>query len=84
MTKWTKATGMRASLLATMAFVPQVAQTWNSGSARDFSLRMLMFVAGVGLWLAYGLMSGSMPMILANTVTLLLASCIPSVKLRRG
>ncbi len=85
MTEWTEAIGMLAGVLTTMAFVPQVVQTWNSGSARDFSLRMLlMFVTGVGLWLAYGLLSGSMPMILANTVTLLLASYILSVKLRRG
>lgn len=85
MTNWTEAIGMLAGLLTTMAFAPQAVQTWNSGSARDFNLRMLlMFVTGVGLWLAYGLLSGSVPMILANMVTLLLASYILSVKLRRG
>ena len=64
MTDWTETIGMLAGLLTTMAFAPQVVQTWNSGSARDFSLWMLlMFAAGAGL---------------------LLASCILSVKLRRG
>ena len=85
MTDWTEAIGMLAGVLTTMTIMPQVVQTWSSGSARDFSLRMLLvLVTGVGLWLAYGLLSGSMPMILANTVTLLLASCILSVQLRRG
>ena len=85
MTNWAGAIGMSAGVLTTMAFVPQVVQTWNSGSAWDFRLRIpLMFVTGAGLWLGYGLLSGSMPMTLANTVTLLLASCILSMKLRRG
>ena len=85
MTGWTKAIGMLAGLLTTIAFVPQVVRTWNSGSAQESSLRMLlMFVTGVGLWLAYGLMSGSTPMILANTAALLLASCILSAKLRHA
>ncbi len=85
MTNWTEAIGMPAGLLTTMAFVPQAVQTWNTGGARDLSLRMLlMFATGVGLWLACGLLSGSMPMILANTVTLLLASHILSMELRCG
>ena len=85
MADWTEAVGMLAGVLTTTAFVPQAARTWQTGSARDFSLKMLlMFVAGLGLWLAYGLLTRSAPMVLANTVTLLLASYILSVKLRRG
>ena len=84
MTDWTAAIGMLAAVLTTVAFVPQVVQTWSSGSARDFSLRMPMFVTGVGLRRAYRPRSSSMPMILANTVTLLLASHILAAKPRRG
>ncbi len=85
MTDWTEAVGMLAGVLTTVAFVPQVMRTWTTGSARDFSLKMLLlFVAGVGLWLAYGLLTRSAPMVLANTATLLLASYILSVKVRRG
>ena len=82
MTEWI---GLLAGLLTTIAFVPQVLRTRRTGRAADFSLPMLLlFVSGVGLWLAYGLMSGSRPMILANAVTLLLASYILVVKLRHG
>ena len=51
----------------------QVMRTWTTGSARDFSLKMLLlFVAGVGLWLAYGLLTRSAPMVLANLLQITL------------
>jgi len=85
MVDWTEAVGMLAGVLTTVAFVPQAMRTWSTGSAQDFSLKMLLlFVTGVGLWLAYGLLTRSAPMVLANTATLLLASYILSVKVRRG
>ncbi len=77
--------GLLAGFLTTIAFVPQVLRTYRKGRAEDFSLSMLlMFVAGVALWLAYGLLSGALPMILANSVTLCLASYILIVKVRHG
>ncbi len=77
--------GLAAALLTTIAYVPQVAKTWASGSARDFSLPMLvMLVTGVALWLAYGLMKGLLAVAVGNAVTLALASFILVVKLRRG
>ena len=82
---WTEGIGLVAGLLTTVAFVPQVVQTWRTGSARDFNLRMLLlFVTGVALWLVYGVLSRSAPMVLANSATLLLASYLLAVKVRRG
>lgn len=82
---WTEGIGLVAGVLTTVAFVPQVLRTWRTGSARDFSLDMLLlFVAGLALWLVYGLLSRSAPMVLANAATLLLASYILVVKVRRG
>ena len=77
--------GLVAAFLTTAAYVPQVAKTWASGSARDFSLPMLaMLVTGAALWLAYGLMRGLLAVAVANLVTLALASFILAMKLRRG
>ena len=77
--------GLAAGTLTTLAFVPQVQRTRRTGQARDFSLPMLlMFVAGVALWLGYGLLLGSISVIAANVVTLGLAGYILVVKLRRG
>jgi MtN3 and saliva related transmembrane protein len=54
--------------------VPQVIKTWKSRSAKDLSLGMFsLFCTGVLLWLIYGLAINDLPIILANTVTLLLA-----------
>jgi MtN3 and saliva related transmembrane protein len=44
----------------------------------------VIFTVGVALWLAYGLLVGSWPMIAANTVTLGLAATILGLKLRYG
>jgi len=77
--------GLAAGLLTTLSFVPQVRRTRRTGQARDFSLPMLvMFVAGVALWLGYGVMLGSASVVLANMVTLVLAGYILVVKLRHG
>jgi MtN3 and saliva related transmembrane protein len=77
--------GVVAGVLTTAAFVPQVMKTWQTGSARDFSLPMLlMFCTGLVLWLAYGVLLGSAGLVVANGITLPLALYILSVKLRRG
>jgi len=80
-----EAMGLVAWLLTTIAFVPQVANTARTGSARDFSRPMLMlFVAGLALWPAYGALIGSAGLVLANGVTPGPAGYILVVKLRRG
>jgi MtN3 and saliva related transmembrane protein len=66
--------GMVAGTLTTVSFVPQVMKTWKSRSAKDISLGMfLLFSLGVALWLIYGIGISSMPVILANAITLVLA-----------
>lgn len=77
--------GLFAALLTTSAFVPQAVKSWQSRSARDFSLPMLLLLcAGVALWLVYGALIGSTGLIAANLVTLPLALSILWVKLRHG
>jgi MtN3 and saliva related transmembrane protein len=40
-----------------------------------------VFTAGIALWLVYGFVLGAWPIIIANTVTLLLAASILAMKL---
>jgi MtN3 and saliva related transmembrane protein len=69
--------GLAAGTLTTMAFVPQVVKTWQSKSAADISFGMfLLFSLGLLLWLLYGLAIHSAPIIVANSVTLILAIII--------
>jgi MtN3 and saliva related transmembrane protein len=59
--------GYAAGLLATTAFVPQVAKTFKARSAGDISLGMyVLFCTGVGLWLVYGVLIASWPVIISN------------------
>jgi MtN3 and saliva related transmembrane protein len=77
--------GVVAGILTTIAFVPQVLRMHRTRSARDFSAPMLLlFNAGIALWLAYGLLIGSHGLVLANGVTLLLSAYILAMKLRFG
>lgn len=74
--------GTLAGILTTIAFIPQVIKTWRTRSARDISLFMfLLFSSGVLLWLVYGLLIDSMPIILANGITLALSVSILVLKL---
>lgn len=77
--------GIVAATLTTVAFVPQAVKTWRSRHARDLSLGMfLLFTLGVLCWLLYGVLIGSWPIIVANTVTTGLAGSILFFKLRYG
>ncbi len=77
--------GYCAATLTTIAFLPQVIKLWTSRSARDISLAMYgLFTLGTALWLAYGLASHSMPVTVANAVTLVLALSVLVAKLRFG
>lgn len=75
--------GYAAALLTTAAFVPQAVKSWTSRDLSGISLAMYgLFTLGVALWLAYGVMIGSWPVILANGVTLALAGVVLILKIR--
>src|SRR5262245_52450061 len=79
-----EATGWIAGALTTLAFVPQVLKTWRSHHADDLSLGMLaIFVAGIILWLVYGIAVVSWPLILSNIVTLGLTGVLLYLKLQQ-
>ncbi|HLD14244.1 MAG TPA: SemiSWEET transporter [Burkholderiales bacterium] len=75
--------GMIAGTLTTAAFVPQVVKAWRTRSTHDISLGMFaLFNAGLLLWLGYGILIGSVPIVVSNLVTLVLALTILFFKLR--
>ncbi len=77
--------GYLAAVLTTAAFFPQVMKVWQSQSTKDLALSTLLsFIAGVSMWLVYGLLVNSAPIILANTVTLGLNLLILRFKLKYG
>ncbi len=77
--------GYCAGTLTTLSFLPQVLKAWRTHSTKDISLGMfLMFTIGVSLWLVYGIMIYDIPIIVANTVTVILAAAILAMKFKFG
>ncbi|HYF56480.1 MAG TPA: SemiSWEET transporter [Salinarimonas sp.] len=77
--------GYAAALCTTTAYVPQVVKVWRTRATADISLRMfLVLVTGLALWLTYGIWRGELPLVIANSITLVLASTILFFKLRHG
>lgn len=77
--------GYLAGSLATIAFVPQILKTLKDGSTKDVSLGMyLLFCSGVALWLVYGFLISSWPVIVSNLVTLILSGTVLALKLKHS
>jgi MtN3 and saliva related transmembrane protein len=75
--------GLVAGALTTAAFVPQVLRIWRRRSASDISgFGVTMLTVGVALWMIYGIQVHSLPIILANAVTLALNLSILGLKIR--
>ncbi len=79
----TEILGLIAATLTTAAFLPQVYKTWKHRSAKDISLIMYIVLSvGLSLWLIYGVSIKSLPVILANAITLLLVLSMVFLKLK--
>jgi MtN3 and saliva related transmembrane protein len=79
----TESIGSMAGFCTTLSMLPQLHSIWKRKSARDLSLAMfLVFGLGVSLWLTYGLLIASPPVIAANSATLALVIVILALKLR--
>ena len=75
--------GLLAALLTTSAFLPQVLKTWKTKDVEGLSLSMYaIFLSGVLLWLVYGIMINSMPVIIANALTALSGAFLIFCKLK--
>jgi MtN3 and saliva related transmembrane protein len=77
--------GFVAAALTTGATFPQVYRTWKTRSVKDISFWMFFLTdLGILCWLAYGVLIGSLPVILANIVATLSISAILYCKVRYG
>ncbi|HXY47132.1 MAG TPA: SemiSWEET transporter [Thermoplasmata archaeon] len=75
--------GLVAGVCTTAAFLPQAIRVWRLKRADEISFTtFLAFSVGTIVWLLYGLLIGSIPVILANAITTVLALTILWMKLR--
>ncbi|MDV6342492.1 SemiSWEET family transporter [Nitrosomonas sp. Is35] len=64
--------------------MPKAYHSWKTRNLSGVSLPMYaMFTIGVGFWLFYGYLIGSVPVILANLITLLLSSMVLGLKIQK-
>jgi len=69
--------GYIAAFLTTTSFMPQALMVWRTDNTSGISLGMYsMMVAGVALWMTYGILLGDAPLMIANGITLTMSSYI--------
>jgi len=74
--------GGAAGFLTSIAIIPQMIKTWKTRHARDLSLwQQIIIIAGLALWLFYGVLLGDLPLILSNTFTLACYGVLLAMKL---
>lgn len=65
------------------SFTPQLVKIWRERDASSVSLRMYAItVTGFSLWIAYGVLSKSWPLMVANSVCLIESGAILFLKWR--
>ena len=86
MVHWlTNGIGLIAALCSMISFVPQALKIIRARDASSVSLRMYVItVIGFALWVVYGILLHSWPLIGANLVSLGLSSLILGLKLKYG
>ena len=77
------AVGVAAALCSMTSFAPQIIKIWKERDATSVSLRTYaVTVAGFALWILYGVLLGSWPVAVSNSVCLALAAAVLAMKLR--
>ena len=75
--------GYFSAFLTTFAFVPQAYHSWKTRDLSGVSLPMYsIFNLGVLGWIVYGALIARWPIIMANSVTLVLACAVLCLKLK--
>ncbi len=75
--------GLVATCFTTSSFVPQVWRIWKTRDVSAISLpSYLIITVGLALWLAYGLLRSDLPLIVANSVMVVLTGAITVMKIR--
>ncbi|NJO67669.1 MAG: SemiSWEET transporter [Rhodospirillales bacterium] len=76
--------GTVAGICSTSSFVPQVLKAWREQDTKAISKRMhLITVTAFSLWIVYGVLIGSVPIIVFNTASLILSGTVLVLTIRR-
>ena len=72
--EWIEYVGYVGVVLSSITFMPQVLHAWKTKSVGDLSIWMVLILIGnVSTWLLYAAIKGVLPMIIANSIILVLS-----------
>ncbi len=72
--EWIEYVGYLGVVLSSITFMPQVLHAWKTKSVGDLSIWMVLILIGnVSTWLLYGIVKDQLPMIIANSIILVLS-----------
>ena len=75
--------GFAAGTLTVVSFLPQVIQAWKTRKVQDVSFAMMaLLMAGAATWIAYGVLTDDMPVILTNVLALSFQAAIMTATIR--
>jgi MtN3 and saliva related transmembrane protein len=75
--------GMLAAALTSLSYLPQLQKAMPRNSTSDLSLKMLVvLLAGVCLWIVYGVLKDDWVIILANSIGASLSLAVLGFKIR--
>ncbi len=73
--------GLLAGAVTSTAVVPQVMKSYRTKHVRDISIwQPVLLDIGMGLWLAYGIIIGDIPLIVANSFSIFCNSILICMK----
>ena len=73
MLEWTTIIGIAAGILTTAAVIPQIYKAWKTKKVQDVSPGMfIVLLAGLLMWVVYGVMKNDVPIIATNGLALAL------------
>jgi len=77
--------GLVATSFTTASFAPQAWRIWRTRDVSGISLvTYLILTLGLVLWLIYGLLKGDLPLVVANSVMVVLTTAITCMKIMYG
>jgi MtN3 and saliva related transmembrane protein len=75
--------GLVATCFTTSSFVPQVITTYKTRDVSGISLPTYVIITlGLALWLLYGILKHDLPLIVANSMMVVLTFSIALMKIR--
>jgi MtN3 and saliva related transmembrane protein len=77
--------GLIGAALTTFSFLPQAVKAIRTKHTKDLSMPMLiMLIFGIAFWVTYGILIKDIPLIIANSISLVLMTTLFFIKRKYG